>query len=340
MIAASDKFASPGAFRLVLALAVFLHHTTNVNLGMTAVLVFFTLSGYWVAVMWRDGYSRTELPYFTYLVSRAWRLLPVFALCSVLAWALLIVRGGPFEPIGSVARQLFSNLFIFGYASLPYQVNVPGWSLDMEMQFYLVAPLLILLISRNLLVVGGCAVISAVAQARGGAGTVAPFLFFFAVGIASAIHDVKPGKSLAYGALAFVGVVILLCVAALVKDFMLDEPHRAPLLAFGHGTNMLLALALTPFALWTVRQKTGARDRMLGDLSYIVYLLHWPILGAMHTGDGGYLDRIVLCTEALALTFVAAWAIWALFDHPINRMRSAWVAGRKARAAEGMALAA
>jgi len=48
----TDKFASPGAFRLILALVVFLHHTTNFNLGMSAVLVFFVLSGYWVAVMY------------------------------------------------------------------------------------------------------------------------------------------------------------------------------------------------------------------------------------------------------------------------------------------------
>jgi len=45
----SDKLASPGAFRLMLAVAVFLHHTTNFNLGMSAVLIFFVLSGYWVA---------------------------------------------------------------------------------------------------------------------------------------------------------------------------------------------------------------------------------------------------------------------------------------------------
>ena len=89
----TDKFASPGAFRLILALVVFLHHTTNFNLGMSAVLVFFVLSGYWVAVMWTEIYSKTTSAYWTYLVSRIWRVLPVFALCSAISWALLVARG-------------------------------------------------------------------------------------------------------------------------------------------------------------------------------------------------------------------------------------------------------
>ena len=88
-----DTFASPGALRLTLAFAVFLHHTTSFNLGMSAVLVFFVLSGYWVAAMWKNTYSKTTSAYFTYLVSRVWRVAPVFALCSAITWALLLWRG-------------------------------------------------------------------------------------------------------------------------------------------------------------------------------------------------------------------------------------------------------
>ena len=74
MAMGTDKLASPGALRLTLAFAVFLHHTTSFNLGMSAVLVFFVLSGYWVAAMWKNTYSKTTSAYFTYLVSRVWRI--------------------------------------------------------------------------------------------------------------------------------------------------------------------------------------------------------------------------------------------------------------------------
>jgi len=325
----SDKFASPGAFRLMLALAVFLHHTTNFNLGMSAVLIFFVLSGYWVAVMWAEIYSKTSRAYYTYLVSRIWRVVPVFALCSAISWALLCARGGAPEFAGSLPHQIFSNIMIFGYNSLPYQVNIPGWSLDMEMQFYLIAPILVFLISKNIFVVLLFALGSLFSQKLGGATTVAPFLYFFAIGAAAARYQLKPSRGWAYGTLSATLAVLVLSAGVLVKDIMLDEPHRAPLLAFGSTTNVLIALMMTPWALYTTRQKTGSTDKMFGDLSYIFYLLHWSILGAFKTGEGSYIDRFVLCSEALVLIFAASYVIWSQFDRPINRWRSAWVSRRR-----------
>jgi peptidoglycan/LPS O-acetylase OafA/YrhL len=325
----SDKFASPGAFRLVLAFAVFLHHTTNYNLGMSAVLVFFVLSGYWVAVMWAETYSKTSSAYFTYLVSRIWRVVPVFALCSAISWALLLARGGAPEFAGSLPHQIFSNIMIFGYNSLPYQVNIPGWSLDMEMQFYLVAPILVFLISKNIFVVFLFALGSLFSQRLGGSTTVAPFLYFFAIGAAAARYRLKPSRGWAYGTMSATLVVLVLCAGVLVKDIMLDEPHRAPLLAFNSTTNLLIALMMTPWAIYTTSQKTGPTDRMFGDLSYIFYLLHWSVLGAFKTGEGSYVDRLVLCSEALVLIFAASYVIWSQFDRPINLWRSRWVASRR-----------
>ena len=325
----SDNFASPGALRLLLAFAVFLHHTTDYNLGMSAVLIFFVLSGYWVAVMWAESYSKTSNAYYTYLVSRIWRVVPVFALCSAISWALLLWRGGAPEFTGGLAHQIFSNIMIFGYNSLPYQVNIPGWSLDMEMQFYLIAPILVFLVSKNIFVVFLFALGSLFSQKLGGSTTVAPFLYFFAIGAASARYNLKPSRGWAYGTLSATLVVLVLCAGVLVKDIMLGEPHRAPLLAFGSTTNLLIALMMTPWALYTTSQKSGATDRMLGDLSYIVYLLHWSILGAFNTGQGSYLERLALCSAALLLVLGVSYLIWRWFDRPINRLRAAWVSGRR-----------
>jgi peptidoglycan/LPS O-acetylase OafA/YrhL len=332
----TDKFASPGAFRLILALVVFLHHTTNFNLGMSAVLVFFVLSGYWVAVMWTEIYSKTTSAYWTYLVSRIWRVLPVFALCSAISWALLVARGATPELAGSMPHQIFSNIAILGYNSLPFQANIPGWSLDMEMQFYLIAPVVISLVSKNIWVVLVCALGSLFSQKLGGSATVAPFLFFFAIGVTAARHNIKPSRTLAYSSMYLTLAMLFLFGMILVKNIMLDEPHRAPLLAFSTATNGLVALMMTPWALYTTRQKGGSKDRMFGDMSYIFYLLHWSVLGALRTGEGSYGDRFLLCTEALVLIFVASFVIWGLFDHPINLLRSAWVSRRRVRPAQAL----
>jgi peptidoglycan/LPS O-acetylase OafA/YrhL len=329
MSVVSDKFASPGSFRLVLAFAVFLHHTTLFNLGMPAVLIFFVLSGYWVATMWTQTYSKTAASYFTYLTSRVWRVAPVFALCSGISWALLLHRAGAPESVGSMAHQIFSNVMILGYNSLPFQANIPAWSLDMEMQFYLIAPIVIFLVSRNIYALALFMLVSAFSQQLGGATTVAPFIVFFAFGVASATWDIKPSRKLAYASLSVTLAVLVLGGALLIKNVMLDEPQKTPLVAFSYGMGIIIAVMMTPFALYTTRQRGGANDRMFGDMSYIFYLLHWSVLGAMHTGDGSYGDRVLLCSEALVVILAAAYLIWRLFDHPINKLRGAWVHGRR-----------
>ncbi|MGD9544010.1 MAG: acyltransferase family protein [Methylocystis sp.] len=328
MAMGTDKFASPGALRLTLAFAVFLHHTTSFNLGMSAVLVFFVLSGYWVAAMWKKTYSKTASAYFTYLVSRVWRIAPVFALCSAITWALLFWRGDAPAAVGGLMHQLFSNIMILGYNSLPFQANIPGWSLDMELQFYLIAPAIIFLISRNIHLLAICLLISAGAPWIGGSATVAPFLLFFGIGVAAASHELKPSRALAYRSLFAAIAVLVVGGALLAKALYLGSATDAAALAFSSKTNLLVAALMTPWALYTTQQSSGARDRMFGELSYIFYLLHWSVLGVLKTGEGSYLDRVLLCSEALVVIFVASYLIWRLFDRPINRLRAAWVSNR------------
>jgi len=314
---------------MALAIAVFLHHTSSFNLGMSAVLIFFVLSGYWVATMWTRTYSKTTSAYFTFLMSRVWRIVPVFALCSAISWALLLWRAGAPEDVGGLWRQLFSNIMILGYNSLPFQANLPGWSLDMELQFYLIAPLVIFLVSKNVYVLLACVLLSLFSPWFGGPSTVAPFLYFFGIGVASASHDLKPSRRMAYGCLYATLAVLFLCALLLFRNIMLGESNGATLLAFGSKTNLLIAVMMTPWALYTTQQKSGSTDRMVGDLSYVFYLLHWSVIGALRTGEGTYAERIVLCSEALVLILLASYAIWLLFDRPINNLRSAWVSSRR-----------
>ncbi|KAF2991314.1 acyltransferase [Methylocystis sp. MJC1] len=325
MSVTTDKFAAPGALRMALAFSVFLHHTTKFNLGMSAVLIFFVLSGYWVATMWAKTYSQTNWSYFTFLVSRVWRVTPVFALCSAIAWALLWWRGGAPDDAGRLMHQLFSNVMILGYNSLSYQANVPGWSLDMEVQFYLVAPLVIFLISRNLYAVLGCVALSLFAPKLGGSSTVLPFLYFFGIGVAAATHDLRPSRRLAYASLA--ASFALLFAYGLVFVTNLDATQTAAV-AFSSKANLFIAVMMTPWAIYTTQQASGATDRMVGDMSYIFYLLHWSVIGAIGTGEGSYMDRLLLSAEAIAIILAGSYLIWRLIDRPIGKLRAAWVSGR------------
>jgi peptidoglycan/LPS O-acetylase OafA/YrhL len=81
------------------------------------------------------------------MVSRAWRLLPVFWLTGALAIgvAVYLRSSVPVTP-----HVIVSDVAILGYASLRgYSSSLPAaWSLDLEIQFYLLAPLLLTALYR------------------------------------------------------------------------------------------------------------------------------------------------------------------------------------------------
>src|SRR5579863_217672 len=89
----------PGAFRLFLALMVFVNHFSSLDWGGAAVYAFFVLSGFWIETMWTERYRHCRRPYLTYMVSRVWRLAPVMVLVSLITLALLPVVGVPMATI-------------------------------------------------------------------------------------------------------------------------------------------------------------------------------------------------------------------------------------------------
>ena len=267
--------ADPGAFRLWLALVVVAHHITRVEIGKAPVLVFFALSGFWVQQVWWGQYAATRAPWATFIVSRWWRIAPLLMLSGLICAAVMAWVGHSEWPLvaGSAARQALSGLAVLGYAQLPTRPVGPGWSLDVEMQFYLAAPLLLLLARRlapALALVGS--VLIAEASLWAGQGVwVGAFLPWFVVGVLAAEHGWEVGEGASRA--SFVTTVALFAAA-------LASPWRGALLGeFGADYawfNMALAALILPFALAGVRRRGDAVDAALADHSYLVYLAHWP----------------------------------------------------------------
>lgn len=89
----------PGAFRLLLATIVVQHHYGSYALGTMAVLIFFMLSGYRIYQMYDRKYSQATSTYLTFIVSRVWRLLPIFYLANLLTIVVARACGRQLGPM-------------------------------------------------------------------------------------------------------------------------------------------------------------------------------------------------------------------------------------------------
>jgi peptidoglycan/LPS O-acetylase OafA/YrhL len=331
-----------GLFRLFLAFAVVLHHCTPLRLGAWAVYVFFILSGYWISRLWSLRYLLTSSPILTFMVSRWWRLVPVFLLCTVLSVVFgFLLNGSRPLNLASNPSWWLRQLLIAGSNGAGTDLP-PSWSLDVEMQFYLFAPLLITLFGRIgsffrwLTAAAGCGWF-ALFLFRGGNFQLAHlslFVGFFLLGVALQMSQWKPSHATAAGSLLiFFGISMVLAISPDTRRGVWRAGLEIASIPFAVSAWWIIgAIAVIPFLAWNVSQKSSRFDRFLGDLAYPLYLFHWiPRDWYYHFSLRS--DPLWRQCALLAMNLLAAGAgaiiIHVLVDRPSERFREAWVASRK-----------
>ena len=326
----------PGAFRLFLASLVVMTHFTRIELGATAVYLFFVLSGFWVYRMFVSKYERSSRPATLFIMSRFLRILPLFLLFNSLALALHLALQDQvfFEQFLS---DIIPNTLIIGYASLPLAPLAPAWSLDIELQFYIVFPLLFSLLDRLdryavpvlvcVLGLGGL-YISFFVSSYGVSETIIPYIGFFLLGVFAARNSWKPSSGLIYGSAAILalGVLVLIGVPSL-RGYVLHS-HTNVEFVWNSTVTFAVALIAAPIALSSVYAKSTPRDRLIGDLSYVVYCSHWlmVVVATRFLNELGKVEKELIVMAMVALTYLASLFVLIYFDRPIGRWREAWVA--------------
>ncbi|MBN6054687.1 acyltransferase, partial [Nonomuraea sp. RK-328] len=258
--------------------------------GHFAVVVFIALSGFSLAVKparsgWRLGGLRR------FARRRAWRILPpywaalVFSLA--VAWALVPQPGqGP----PTAKSVVFHGLLVQDLFGSPTP-NGAFWSIAVEAQLYFVLPLLLLVVRRLgavVMVAAVTVVVLAVGVLAGGLPVVAllmrltpQFAVLFAVGVLAAGVLRAPVRApLHWLALAaFLPVVVLIAVLGPVRTvanfFWVD-------LALAPAAGLFLAAVATGRPRPLVRVLDSRPLRSLGSFSYSLYLVHAPIVVALH----------------------------------------------------------
>lgn len=313
-----------GVFRCLLALSVLLVHDMDgwfkLIDGAAAVQCFFLISGFYMALVLNERYRDVGRFYF----NRALRLLPTYWAVVLLTLAAATLATKPTFIATALqsdltwdarALVLFSSVFLVGSDVMlfvrpteaglvftadfwneppylfPYHPIPPAWSLPVEMAFYALAPWLVR--SRWRLLAGlllGLAIRVIVYKAFGSHDPWRYRFFPAELGVfcagGLAYHFYRTMQVNAGARQIGIACLVILIAAMLAHPYLPPTARYVPITA--------LMLASLPFVFALTRDNTT--DRWLGELSYPVYLLHFPVLQYV----SGTL-AVVACTFAGAI---------------------------------------
>jgi peptidoglycan/LPS O-acetylase OafA/YrhL len=294
--------------------------------GYIAVDLFFVLSGFVMALTYRDGFLTRPFrsAYPDFLLRRVARVMPLNAvIVAVLAMAVWL--GGQSEDNFATARNpwaVVANLFLIQDWGLFRSIDKPSWSVSVEMAVYLAYPALLSMAwSRRWWAAGLVAGIAALyCLASVGQGSVSQGLpigdfirgfagFTFGLLCCRVFKDCGLPASTGRMDLA-VAVIFLVVLLAFPSDLpaILFCPFLILCLAYERG---LLAKLMNI-----------APVHYLGQISYSIYLIHYAVLGGLNflpiASNGRYFGVAVTLTLAIS----------AGTYHGIERPARRWIAPR------------
>jgi peptidoglycan/LPS O-acetylase OafA/YrhL len=303
--------------------------------GFLGVDVFFVLSGFLITALLLREVATGRVRVGAFYRRRALRLMPaVVALAAVhVGYAAVVGLPGALE-----RSSILSVLFYWANWKLVYADGWPliaeglahTWSLAVEEQFYLVWPLCMLAVARRRSQGGAFFVLIAFAAAAVAVwravlvradppgivyfrtDTRADALLVGALGAYAWTRGWIPRpRVLAAAAWCSLLFLVAMVVRADPDDrFLFDGGFTLVAVA---STVVLLALLETG---WTVRRVLELRPlRVVGRVSYGVYLWHYFVFTALATRAEGWSDGVRLAA-GLAITAAAVSASWFLVERP------------------------
>jgi peptidoglycan/LPS O-acetylase OafA/YrhL len=315
-------------------------HGVPLWFGWMGVTLFFTLSGFLIGSIILERRDSANF-FMVFYVRRAFRILPVYLLVIALVIAFVLAYGSaPWtkQPLPAIAYFTFTQNFVMA-ATANYGMHwlLPTWTLAVEEQFYLIAPLFIVFIpDRHLLrtIVAGAiaALLSRAAFYFSGHEIAGGVLFFsradlLLCGVLAAFlynrQIIVPERVLrTIRALCVVGIIVLGIHARSGSEVPLGSIFN-PLLAAAAFASYIISTAQGSGVLKVFGRPTWI---WFGTISYCLYLVHQPVNGILHglvlgsLPDIGTAGELAVTLAALVISIGVAWASLQLFERPLLRL--------------------
>ena len=314
--------------------------------GYHGVELFFIISGFILAYPFASHLLKGKRPVNlkSYFLRRVTRLEPPYILCMLFMYVLRVsTKGANSEALFPhlMASLGYLHNIIYGSES---PINNVAWSLEIEIQFYILVPLLSFVFAiqrkslRRAVLLAACGVSVIVSLFISQPGnifylTIARFLHFFLIGFLLA--DVylmdwqeRPAKKMIWDWVSFVGWPLLIIVwnmpsfvsTSLSESVALGiQAFSFPVLAFF----LYMAVFRGPLTNWLM---TKPLVTTIGGMCYSIYLFHNPVMGVIESATRSLapthlysLNLLLQMLIVLPLMLIPTGTYFLLIEKPCMR---------------------
>ncbi|GLR46192.1 acyltransferase [Mesorhizobium amorphae] len=295
--------------------------------GYLGVDIFFVISGFLITGLISTQLEQSRFSFWEFYYRRAKRLLP--AAYVVIAFTTI---AAPFFLSDVVLKefrnQVLGALSFSGNIVLWFQCDYfgPGcetmpllhvWSLGIEEQYYLLLPAFLALLPQRWWLTGVSSLLAAslalcfymASRDPSTAFYLLPTRFWeMALGSFAALLPISPGLAAKLPKLRLPALALLL----FLPIFPVGSPHP--------GADAALVCLATLVLLLAPGSESAAVRVMarIGDISYSLYLIHWPVLVYVRAVWLADAPALVIYA-AVAFSFVASWALYHFVEEPFRQ---------------------
>ncbi|MEJ5897542.1 acyltransferase [Aquabacterium sp. G14] len=341
--------------RTLLALAVVLGHTHSAYVlvgGRNAVQMFYVISGFLISYVLVE--RRAYASPWVFYANRYLRLYPIYLVVGLLTLVgcATALRPGFFEiyqqaPWSAVVWLFLSNLLIVGQDWLMFAgvqahqlvfavdfrtSEVPlwkgllapqAWTLGVELSFYAIAPFIV---HRRgwLWCLLAVSMAWRIALIRAGIGMNDPWDYrFFPTELALFILGALAHQILRPWYSLYLKPQVLACASWVAFVVMLLAVLAYPFVPMPDlfKSALLFALLLPSLPLLFVLQSGSKVDRVIGELSYPIYICHWLVIEVSAKLFDGRTQGVTFLATVVVASLLSAYGLNRWVGEPVERWR-------------------